>query len=318
MASINALFPPIEPYHTEFVNVSPLHTVYVEECGNPCGKPVLFIHGGPGGGIRPFHRTFFNPLYYRIILVDQRGCGKSTPHAEIQENTLQDLIDDFEKIRRLLKIDQWMLFGGSWGSTLALAYAQTHPDCVSELVLRGIFLGRQKELEFIYQYGASEVFPEAWEQYVALIPTDERTDLVAAYQKRLFGSDKNLQYQAAQAWASWEASISKLVYDQDFVDTYNDPEFALAMARIENHYFMNHLFLEPNQLLRDICKIRHVPAVIVHGRYDMCCPVSNAWDLHKAWPESELFIAPKSGHSATEPDIVSYLIHATNQLAIKR
>ncbi len=315
MQGNNSLYPPIEPYHTEFISVSPLHTIYFEECGNPQGKPALFVHGGPGSGAKPVNRTYFDPSRYRIILVDQRGCGKSTPHAETRENTLQDLIADFEKIRTHLKIDQWMVFGGSWGSTLGLAYAETYPERVTELVLRGIFLGRQKELDFLYQHGTSEIFPEAWEDFIALIPENERDNMMLAYQKRFNGPDKALRYKAAQAWSVWEGSISKLFYDKKFADAYGDPEFALAFACIENHYFTHQLFLEPNQLLRDAHKIRHIPGVIVHGRYDVCCPVTNAWDLHKAWPEAELHIVADAGHSATEPGIIARLVQATDRFA---
>ncbi|HVV68603.1 MAG TPA: prolyl aminopeptidase [Gammaproteobacteria bacterium] len=316
MLNINdILYPAIEPYHTELISVSSLHTLYFEECGNPQGKPVLFIHGGPGSGVYPMHRTYFNPNHYRIILVDQRGCGKSTPHAEIRDNTLSALIADFEKIREHLRIDQWMLFGGSWGSTLALAYAQMHPSRVTELVLRGIFLGREKELRFIYQAecGASEVYPDAWEDFIALVPENERHDTISAYSKLLANENKEIQYQAAKAWSVWEANISTLFFNKNLVDTYGDPEFSLAIARIENHYFMHHLFLEANQLLRDVDKIRHIPGVIIHGRYDMCCPVTNAWELHRAWPEAELFIVPDAGHSAGEPGIALQLVKATDR-----
>lgn len=316
----NILYPAIEPYHTERIAVSAIHTVYLEECGNPEGKPVLFIHGGPGGGTHPIHRTYFNPNHYRIILVDQRGCGNSTPHAETRDNTLQMLIADFEKIREHLEIDKWMLFGGSWGSTLALAYAEMHPLCVTELILRGIFLGREKELRFMYQegYGASEVFPESWDKFIALVPPNERQDVMAAYSKLLTHPDKTMQYKAAQAWSTWEGSIITLFIDENLIDSFSEPEFALAFARIENHYFTHKLFLEHNQLLRDISKIRHIPATIIHGRYDMCCPVTNAWDLHKAWPEAELVIIANAGHSASEPGIARQLVQATNQYSLRK
>lgn len=314
MLTNDILYPPIEPYRSELFPVSALHTIYFEECGNPQGKPVLFIHGGPGGGTRPIHRRYFDPSVYRIILVDQRGCG-STPHAETRENTTQDLIADFEAVRVSLKIDRWMLFGGSWGSTLALAYAEMHAARVSEIILRGVFLGRPKELSFLYQYGTSEIFPEAWEQFIAPIPENERSNLMVAYQQRLSSQDKSVQYKAAQAWSVWEASISTLYRDPKLVEGFSDPEFALAFARIENHYFMNQLFLEPDQLLRDVSRIRHIPAVIVHGRYDMCCPVTNAWDLHKAWPEAELHIIADAGHSMTEPGIALQLLLATRENA---
>lgn len=307
------LYPAIEPYHTQMLKVSDLHSIYVEESGNPNGKPVLFVHGGPGGGTHPNHRRFFNPSAYRIILVDQRGCGKSSPHAETQENTTQDLVTDFEKIRIKLNIEKWQVFGGSWGSTLGLAYAQAHPERVTELVLRGIFLGRPQELQFFYQHGTSEIFPDAWDNFIALIPENERHDIMAAYQKRLTGTDKALRYQAALAWSIWEGSTSKLFTDPSLVDQHADPEFALAFARIENHYFMNQLFLKPNQLLNGVSQIRTIPGVIVQGRYDVVCPMVSAWELHKAWPEAELNIVPDAGHSAMETGIALQLVKATNR-----
>ncbi len=309
------LYPAIEPYHSEFLNVSALHSIYYEECGNPKGKPVLFIHGGPGSGIRLIHRSYFNPERYRIILVDQRGCGKSTPHAETRENTTWKLIADFEKIRTILKIERWMLFGGSWGSTLALAYAQKYPAKITELVLRGIFLGRPKELTFMYQHGSSEIFPEAWENFIGIIPENERDNIQLAYQKRLNSQNKALRYKAAQAWSVWEASISSLYPNEKLIEGFRDPEFALAFACIENHYFMNQLFLDPNQLLNNMHKICHIPGAIIHGRYDMCCPVSNAWDLHQAWPKAKLHIIPDAGHTATEPSITAELIRTTDHFA---
>jgi proline iminopeptidase len=308
------LYPEIEPFHTELLAVSELHKVYFEECGNPNGKPVLFVHGGPGGGIQPHYRRYFNPEIYRIILVDQRGCGKSLPHAETRENNTQLLISDFEKIRMLLKISKWQVFGGSWGSTLALAYAQAHPEVVSELVLRGIFLGRPKELDWMYQWGCSEVFPEAWANFIKIIPEEERYDLRLAYHKRLTHTDQKIRYEAAQAWSIWEGSISKLFYDPEMVSHYGDPEFALAFARIENHYFMNDLFLTPNQLLEDVYRIRNIPTFIVHGRYDMCCPVTNAWELHQVFPEAQLNIIPDAGHSISEIGIAKKLVEITDSV----
>ncbi len=307
------LYPSLEPYRTEFFSVSSLHTVYFEECGNPHGKPVLFLHGGPGSGIRPIYRRYFNPARYRIILVDQRGCGKSTPAAETRDNTLQDLIADFEKIRQLLHIERWMLFGGSWGSALALYYAQMYPHRITELVLRGIFLGCPKNEHFIYQQGASEVYPEDWDKFISLIPENERSNLLVAYHKRITSTDKSLQLKAAQLWSLWEARISTLLYDKQLVETYSNPEFAINMACIEIHYFMNKLFLEPDQLLRNTDKIRHIPGVIVHGRYDMCTPMTHAWALHRAWPEATLHIIPDAGHAITEPGIALQLIRATDQ-----
>ena len=308
------LYPEIEPFRTDFLAVSALHTIYFEECGNPKGKPVIFLHGGPGGGIQPHYRRYFNPERYRIILVDQRGCGKSTPHAEIRENTTQLLISDFEKIRALLKISKWQVFGGSWGSTLALAYAEAHPDVVSELVLRGVFLGRPKELDWMYQWGCSEVFPEAWANFIKIIPEEERDNFRLAYHKRLTSPDQATRYEAAGAWSVWEGSISKLFYDPTMLAHYGDPEFALAFARIENHYFMNQLFFTPNQLLNEVHQVRHIRTFIVHGRYDMCCPVTNAWELHQVFPESELHIIPDAGHSISEVGTAKKLVEITDSL----
>jgi proline iminopeptidase len=311
----SVLYPSIEPFQETFLRVSDLHTLYFEECGNPQGKPVLFIHGGPGGGIQSHYRRYFDPKIYHIILVDQRGCGKSTPHAETRENTTSLLISDFEKIRENLNIKKWQIFGGSWGSTLALAYAEAHPSVVTELVLRGIFLGRSKELDWMYQWGCSEVFPEAWADFIQIIPEEERDNFRLAYHKKLTSPDQNTRYQAAKAWSIWEGSISKLFYDPTMVKHYGDPEFALAFARIENHYFMNDLFFTPNQLMNEVHKIKHIPTFIVHGRYDMCCPVTNAWELHQAFPESELHIIPDAGHSMSEIGIAKKLVEITNRLA---
>ncbi|WP_432773162.1 prolyl aminopeptidase [Francisella salimarina] len=309
------LYPEIEPFNQEFLKVSDIHTIYFEECGNPSGKPALFIHGGPGGGIQPSYRQYFNPDKYRVILVDQRGCGKSTPFAELRENTTQDLIEDFEKIRKKLNIDKWMLFGGSWGSTLGLAYAQAYPDVVTELVLRGIFLGREKELSWLYQHGASMVFPDMWEKYIEPIPVEQRKDFISAYHSILTGDDEKLKQQAAVAWSVWEASTSKLFVDKKSIDRYGEDKFSLAFARIECHYFKNKLFVEEAQLLKDAHKIKDVPGVIVQGRYDMVCPAVSAWDLHKAWPKAELDIVADAGHSISEPGILEALVRATDKFA---
>ncbi|WP_150464718.1 prolyl aminopeptidase [Francisella sp. XLW-1] len=309
------LYPEIEPYNQEFLKVSDIHTIYFEECGNPNGKPALFIHGGPGGGIQPSYRQYFNPDKYRVILVDQRGCGKSTPFAELRENATQDLIEDFEKIRKKLNIDKWMLFGGSWGSTLGLAYAQAYPDVVTELVLRGIFLGREKELSWLYQHGASMVFPDMWEKYIEPIPVEQRKDFISAYHSILTGDDEKLKQQAAVAWSVWEASTSKLFVDKKSIDRYGEDKFSLAFARIECHYFKNKLFVEEAQLLKDAHKIKDVPGVIVQGRYDMVCPAVSAWDLHKAWPKAELDIVADAGHSISEPGILEALVRATDKFA---
>ncbi|MED7788841.1 prolyl aminopeptidase [Francisella sp. 19X1-34] len=309
------LYPDIEPYNEEFLKVSDIHTIYFEECGNSNGKPVVFIHGGPGGGISPGARQYFNPEKYRIILVDQRGCGKSTPFAELRENTTSDLINDFEKIRKKLGIDKWMIFGGSWGSTLGLAYAQAHPEVVTELVLRGIFLGRRKEISWLYQHGASEIFPDMWEHYIAPIPEEGRGDFISAYHTLLTGDNEELKKKAAIAWSVWEGSTSKLYVDQESVERFSDEDFSLAFARIENHFFKNQLFLEEAQLLKNAHKIRNIPGIIVQGRYDVVCPTASAWDLHKAWPEAKLEIIPDAGHSATEPGIIDALVKATDEFA---
>lgn len=309
------LYPEIESYRHEYLKVSDLHTVHYEECGNPDGKPVLFIHGGPGGGIESIYRRYFNPEKYRIILVDQRGSGKSTPHAELEENTTQHLVADMERVRDNAGVDRWMVFGGSWGSTLGLAYAQAHPDKVTELVLRGIFLCRDEEINWFYQDGASRIFPDLWEHYLAPIPADERDNLLQAYYKRLTGKNEKVQLAAAKAWSVWEGSTSKLHFDPKSVDRFGEETFALAFARIESHYFVNHAFLEPNQLLNNVDKIRHIPGVIVHGRYDVVCPVTSAWDLHRAWPEAKFHIIPDAGHSISEAGIVDALIEATDRFA---
>ncbi len=294
--------------------VSPVHTIYYEQCGNPEGKPVVFLHGGPGGGIVPDYRRFFDPAAYRIVLFDQRGSGKSTPHASLEDNTTWHLVEDIEKIREHLKIESWQVFGGSWGSTLALAYAQTHPDRVRELVLRGIFLCRPKEIQWFYQEGASAIFPDVWEEYLKVIPEAERGDMMAAYHRRLTGDDEAAKIEAARAWSVWEGSTSKLYPDADLIAHMDEAEFAIAFARIECHYFMNNAFFDTdNYLIENVEKIRHIPAVIVQGRYDVVCPMMSAWELHRAWPEAELRITPDAGHSATEPGNISALVEATDR-----
>ena len=309
-------YPPIEPYRTHRLRVSHLHELHVEECGNPAGKPILFVHGGPGGGTEPWQRTFFNPQKYRIVLFDQRGCGKSTPHAELAENTTWDLVADMEKIRALLGINRWVVFGGSWGSTLALAYAQAHPTAVSGLILRGIFLLRQAEVDWFYQEGANWIFPDAWEPYRDAIPAAERGDFVQAYYKRLTSSDAAVRLAAARAWSTWEGATSKLFPNDDMVARYGSDQFADAFARIECHYFINKgFFRRDDQLLADIGKIRHIPGIIVQGRYDAVCPAKSAWDLHRAWPEAQLQIVGDAGHAASEPGIFSRLIDAADRYA---
>ena len=309
---MNDLFPPIEPFKTEHLKVSPLHEVYVEQSGNPEGQPIVFLHGGPGGGTDPKHRQFFDPAHYRIVLLDQRGCGHSRPTAELEENGTWELVHDLELIRKHLGIRSWIVFGGSWGSTLALAYAVKHPTRVKGLILRGIFLCRPEEIRWFYREGTSNLFPDLWDQYVSIIPEEERGDLVAAYHRRLTGSDREAQLAAAQAWSKWEGATSKLYVTQEMIDSFDDPKHALEFARIENHYFTNNAFFDsPNFLLENIEKIRQIPGVIVHGRYDVVCPAKNAWDLHKAWPEAQLHIVPDAGHSAWEPGIQAKLVEAT-------
>lgn len=316
MATLDSILYPTNPaYRTHHIAVSDLHTIHVYEHGNPQGKPALFVHGGPGGGIRPDHHRYFNPALYRIILVDQRGCGQSKPHAELRENTTQHLVADFEVVRKHLGIDRWLVLGGSWGTTLGLAYAEAHPHAVTELILRGIFLGSPETLTWLYQDGAHQVFPDAWEDFIAPIPAQERHDLMAAYHRRLTGSDLTVRQQAAKAWSVWEACVSKLYPDQNLKNAFAGDAFSLAFARIESHYFVNQVFLEPNQLCRDVDAIRHIPGIIIHGRYDICCPVRNAWQLHRAWPEAELIIIPDAGHSMSEPGIAKALIAATDRFA---
>ncbi|MBB5207089.1 prolyl aminopeptidase [Chiayiivirga flava] len=313
---MRTLYPEIEPFDSGTLKVSERHTLHYEQCGNPDGKPVVLLHGGPGAGCSPKMRRFHDPAKYRIVLFDQRGSGRSTPHADLVDNTTWDLVADIEALRRHLSIPRWQAFGGSWGSTLALAYAQTHPESVTELVLRGIFMLRRWELEWFYQNGAHRLFPDAWEQYLRPIPEVERADLISAFHRRLTSDDAGVRLDAARAWSVWEASTSFLRQDPGFVDAHKADAFALAFARIECHYFVNGGFFEvEDQLLRDVAKIRAIPGTIVHGRYDVVCPIQNAWDLHAAWPESRLVICPASGHSAFEAEITDALVAATDAYA---
>ncbi|MBL6749774.1 MAG: prolyl aminopeptidase [Nevskia sp.] len=309
-------YPPVEPYRSQRLKVSELHEIYVEECGNPNGRPVVFIHGGPGGGCEPWHRQFFDPRRYRIVLFDQRGCGRSTPYAELRQNTTWDLVADMETIRTALGIEQWVLFGGSWGSTLALAYAETHPERVRAMILRGIFLLRPEEIRWFYQEGCSWLFPDAWERYIEQIPQSERGDLVAAYHRRLTSENPEVRRDAARAWSTWEGATSKLLQSPDMIARYGGDRFADAFARIECHYFVNDgFFRSPNQLLEDVGRIRRIPGVIVQGRYDVVCPLKSAWDLHRAWPEADLQIVPDAGHAASESGTLSRLIDAADRFA---
>ena len=313
---VSWLYPPIEPYSTGRLQVSPLHEIYFEQSGNPAGKPVVFLHGGPGGGSDAKQRRYFHPAKYRIINFDQRGCGKSTPYASLEDNTTWDLVSDIEKIREHLGIEQWQVFGGSWGSTLALAYAETHPDTVTELVLRGIFLLRKQEIQWFYQRGASVLFPDAWEPFLAHIPELERADLLSAYYRRLTSEDAEVRIAAAKIWSGWEGATSKLLPDPAFTSHYEENEFALAFARIEAHYFFNNGFMQSDgQLLTNVSQLRQIPAVIVQGRYDVVCPMESAWALHRAWPEAELIITADGGHSAAEPSNSRALVAATDKFA---
>ena len=306
------LYPPLEPYHTDYLQVSPIHRLYYEQCGNPDGIPLVFLHGGPGAGCLPMHRRFFDPAVYRIVLFDQRGCGRSRPFAELTDNTTWHLVADIETLREKLGIDQWLVFGGSWGSTLALAYAETHPERVTGLILRGIFMCRPSEIQWFYQAGAHQIFPDLWEDYLVPIPEDERHDLVSAYYRRLTDPDPATRLAAARAWSTWEAGTSKLFVSQDLISHFSEPDFALAFARIECHYFVHDSFLTPDQLLREVARIRHIPGVIVQGRYDIVCPTRSAWDLHRAWPEAEFHLIPDAGHAVSEPGILTALLSATD------
>ena len=307
------LFPPLEPFDTFRLRVSDLHEIHVEQAGNPSGRPVVFFHGGPGAGISPFHRRFFDPAFWRVILFDQRGCGRSTPLGELRENTTWDLVADTERIRELLGIERWLVFGGSWGSTLGLAYAEAHPERCTGLILRGIFLSRRAEILWTFGGGAQRVFPDGWAEFLSSLPEGERTDVLAAYHRRLLSQDPAIRRQAALAWNRWEELGSHLVAELPTVAEEDVPA-EVALARIEAHYFVNTAFLSTeDQLLRDVEKIRHLPGVIVQGRYDMVCPAISAWELHQAWPGSRLTLVPGSGHSADEPGIVSALVDATEE-----
>jgi len=313
-AERRTLYPEIEPYTAGFMKVSDLHTIYYEECGNPEGKPVLIVHGGPGGGCNPAMRRTHDPKAYRIILVDQRGCGRSTPHAELEGNTTWDLVADFEKLREKLGIERWQLCGGSWGSTLSLAYAETHPERITEIILRGVFMLRRWELDWFYQQGTDALFPDAWEGYLAPIPEAERGNLMAAYYKRLTGENEAEKLACARAWSTWEGTTLSLLPDAERQARFGEDHFAIAFARIECHYFMNKGFFErDDQLLANAHKLKNIPGVIVHGRYDVVTPLKNAWDLKKAWPEADLHIIQDAGHTATEPGIVDALIRASDK-----
>lgn len=309
------LYPDIQPYKTHQIKVDEPHVLYVEESGNPEGIPVLFVHGGPGAGCEAYHRCFFDPNLYRIILFDQRGSGRSTPHAELEGNTTQALVADMEIIREKLNINRWVLFGGSWGSTLSLVYAETHVDRVMALIVRGIFLCREKEISWFYQQGADRIFPDYWQDFIAPIPEDERDNLLSAYYQKLTGVNEIAQMHAAKAWSIWEGRTATLKQNKNVIDHFGNTHTALSLARIECHYFMHDSFLEENQILSNANKLQNIPGVIVQGRYDLICPMESAWELHQAWPKAELKIIADAGHSATESGIVDALVMATDKMA---
>ena len=316
MSEIFTLFPPIDPFNSGFMERDG-HQIYYEQCGNPNGKPAVFLHGGPGGGGSTAVRRFFDPKKYHIVIFDQRGCGRSKPHGCLEKNTTWDLVEDIEALKNMLRIENWLVFGGSWGSTLSLAYSQTYPASVSEMVLRGIFMLRKKELDWFYQEGASNIFPEAWEKFLEPIDENQRDDLMSAYHKIFKSDNEEKKLAAAIAWSRWEGSTSSLSYNPDMANSFSNPQFALAFALIENHYFVNKGFLEhENQLIESgIDIIRNIPTTIVQGRYDIVCPMKTAWELAKNWPEAKLIVAPSSGHTAFEKEITNELIKATNGYA---
>ncbi|MGH6891988.1 MAG: prolyl aminopeptidase [Dongiaceae bacterium] len=315
---MRTLYPAIEPYATGHLDTGDGHQIYWEMCGNPKGKPAVFLHGGPGSACSPKHRRLFDPARHRVLLFDQRGCGRSKPHAGLDNNTTWHLVSDIERLRTLMGVEQWLVFGGSWGSTLALAYAETHPVRVSELVVRGIFTLRRKELLWYYQDGASWLFPDLWEAFLAPIPEAERHDLISAYHRRLTGSDPAEQMRAAKAWSVWEGSTITLLPNRENASSHAEDHFAIAFSRIENHYFFNRGFFDADdQLLRDAHKLKTIPGVVVQGRYDVCTPAATAWDLHRAWPEAEFHIVDDAGHAFDEPGILHHLIAATDKFAGK-
>jgi proline iminopeptidase len=314
---LRSFYPEIEPFETGMLDVGDGHRIYWERFGTRGGKPAVFLHGGPGGATSPSHRRLFDPTLYDVILFDQRGCGKSTPHASIEANTTWHLVADIERLRQMIGAEQWLVFGGSWGSTLALAYAETHPERVSELVLRGIYTLTKAELDWYYQFGVSEMFPDKWERFIAPIPEEERHEMMAAYRRRLTGTDREEQLRCAVAWSSWEGETITLLPNPDYSDHFYDAEFALAFARIENHFFVHAGWMDEGQLLRDVHKLKDIPGVIIHGRYDMPCPAKYAWQLHKAWPKADFHLIEGAGHAYLEPGILDQLIRATDRFAGK-
>jgi proline iminopeptidase len=315
MTELRTLYPSIEPYDTGMLDVGDGHVVYYERAGTPGAKPAVFLHGGPGGGIAPEHRRLFDPRRYDVMLFDQRGCGRSTPHANLDANTTWHLVADIERLRAIMGVEKWLVFGGSWGSTLALAYAETHPDKVSALILRGIYTATRPELDWYYQFGVSEMFPDKYERFQAPIPEAERGQMMAAYHKLLTSDDPEVQVAAARAWSLWEGETITLMPSADLSSAHDDGHFALAFARIENHYFTHDCWLEPNQLIRDAGRLHGIPGTIVHGRYDMPCPARYAWTLHKAWPEADFHLIEGAGHAYSEPGILDQLVRATDRFA---
>ena len=317
MTRLRTLYPEIEPFETGYLDTGDGHRVYWERVGTKGAKPAVFLHGGPGGGCSPSHRRLFDPKLYDVILFDQRGCGRSTPFASLDNNTTWHLVADIERLREMIGAEAWQVFGGSWGSTLALAYAETHAERVSELVLRGIYLLTKAEMDWYYQFGVSEMFPEKWAHFIAPIPEEEHGDMVAAYRKRLVGDDPKMQHLCARAWSVWEGETITLLPEPSTSDQFHDPEFALAFARIENHFFTHAGWFEDGQLLRDADRLKNIPGTIVHGRYDMPCPLRNAWALHKAWPKADFHVIEGAGHAYSEPGILDRLIRATDLYAGK-
>lgn len=315
MSELRTFYPEIEPFASGLLDVGGGHQIYWERVGTPGSKPAVFLHGGPGGGLSPSQRRAFDPARYDVLLFDQRGCGRSVPFAGLEHNTTWDLVADIEKLREMVGVERWLVFGGSWGSALALAYAETHPERVSELVLRGIFTLRRWELEWYYQRGASAIFPDKWERFIAPIPAAERGDMMAAYRRRLTSDDTAEQLRCATAWAQWEGETLTLLPDPGVSEAFYDPRYALAFARIENHYFVHGGWFEEGQLLRDALRLKGIPGVIVHGRYDMACPAAIAWDLHRAWPEADFHLVEGAGHAFSQPGILHHLIEATDRFA---
>lgn len=315
MSTLRTLYPPIEPYETGMLDVGDGHAIFYERSGRRGARPAVFLHGGPGGGIAPEHRRLFDPDRYDVMLFDQRGCGRSTPHAGIEANTTWHLVADIERLREIMGVESWLVLGGSWGSTLALAYAETHPERVGALILRGVYTVTQAELHWYYQFGVSEIFPDKWERFQAPVPPEERHDMIAAYRKLLTGDDKAMQIEAAKAWSLWEGETITLLPNPQFAQVHGDAHFALAFARLENHYFVHHCWLQDGQLLREAERLHGIPGVIVHGRYDMPCPARYAYMLHKAWPEAEFHLIEGAGHAYSEPGILDRLIRATDRFA---